>query len=319
MRLKESAVIARLRRFVTHPAARGLIDDAAVYVPPLGRDLVITHDQIAAGIHYTAACPPSDVAWKLVAVNLSDLAAKGAVPVGVLVGLTLSAAEDADWFEAFARGLDRVLATFGCALLGGDTVLEAPAAVFGCTAIGTVEPARALSRAGARPGDALFVTGTIGDAGLGLDIARGQAPADKVLLARYRRPTPRLAVGAGLAGLANAAMDVSDGLLIDAARLAAASRVSVEIALDAVPLSDAAVARSGDGTAARLAAASAGDDYELLFTVPEAAAAAAFTLCEQAGVRVSRIGRIGAGEGLVVTGPDGRPLAPERLGFEHGS
>jgi len=318
--MREGEIIERLLRpIATHPAARGLADDAAVWSPPMGRELVLTHDVIAEGVHYLAADDPSDIAWKLVAVNLSDLAAKGAEPAGVLIGLGL-ARPDAAWLERFASGLARVLAEHGTALFGGDTTTGAASAVLGCTAIGHVPRGQSLSRTGARPGDDLYVTGTIGDAGLGLVVARGEAPADAALLRRYRLPAPRLAMGQGLAGAgAHAAMDVSDGLLIDAARMAKASGVRIEIALADVPLSDAAAARLAAGDTGRLAAATAGDDYELLIAAPPESRAALLTLSEGTWLRLTRVGRVMAGEGFSVIGEGGAPVPVPRLGYEHGA
>lgn len=310
----ERDFIARmLRPIAGSAAARGLADDAAVWTPALGRDLVFTHDVLAAGVHYLPDDPPGDVAWKLLAVNLSDLAAMGAAPAGVLMGLALSQAEDEAWRVAFTQALGRALDHFGVALWGGDTVGGVAAAVLGLTAVGQVEPGRALGRGGARPGDALWVSGTIGDAGLGLAIAKGEAPFDKALLARFRRPQPRLALGRALGGVATAAMDVSDGLLIDADRLAAASGVGLAIDLAAMPVSAAARARVGADDAALLALATAGDDYELLFTSPAEADVAALA----GRTAVTRIGTVIAGSGLQLTGRGGPIATPARLGWEH--
>ena len=306
--MRERDLIARLLApLATSATARGLADDAAVFAPPIGRDLVLTHDILASGVHYLPDDPPSDVAWKLLAVNLSDLAAMGARPVGVLLGLGLSAAEDEAWVTAFAGGLKRAIDRWGVALWGGDTVSGLAAAVLGLTAVGQVDPGRALSRSGARPGDTLWVSGTIGDAGLGLAIAQGAAAADKFLLGRYRRPEPRLALGQSLSGVATAAMDVSDGLLIDAERLAAASGVAVTIALAALPVSPAAAARVARDDAGLAGLASAGDDYELLFTLPPGIEVADAT----------RVGVVSEGAGRTVLGLDGAVFVPERLGYEH--
>jgi len=316
--LKERALIATLLApLATSGSARGLRDDAAVLAPPLGRELVLTHDILASGIHYLPSDPASDVAWKLLAVNLSDLAAMGARPLGVMLGLGLSAAEDEAWVTAFTAGLGRGLEHWGVALYGGDTVSGLAQAVLGLTAIGQVEPGRALSRASARPGDVLYVSGTIGDAGLGLGIAsgriaKGEAAPDKFLINRFRRPYPRLALGQALAGLATAAMDVSDGLLIDAERLASASGVAVTIELARLPLSAAALARTAPGDAGQLERAAAGDDYELLFTLPAGVA-------PPVGVQVTVVGHVSAGAGLTVIGNSGEVVQPERLGWEHGS
>jgi len=273
----------------------------------MGRQLVFTHDVLAAGIHYLPDDPPADVAWKLVAVNLSDLAAMAATPVGVLLGLGLSAAEDDAWREAFVAGLERALATFGVALWGGDTVSGLAQAVLGLTAIGWVDPGRAMGRSGAQPGDGLWVSGSIGDAGLGLAIVKGNAPFDKALLNRFRRPLPRLALGAALGGVASAGMDVSDGLLIDAARLAQASTVGLAIALDQVPALQAAALD------AMLARVTAGDDYELLFT-----AAPHVDVPALAGkTPVTRIGTVTSGSGLMLTWAGQSVPLPTRLGWEH--
>jgi thiamine-monophosphate kinase len=309
--MAERDFIARcLAPLASTPAARGLADDAAVWTPPLGRNLVFTHDVLAAGVHYLPDDPPADVAWKLLAVNLSDLAAMAATPAGVLLGLGLSPAEDGGWREAFVAGLSRALDQFGVALWGGDTVTGLGQAVLGLTAVGWVEPGRALSRGGAQPGDALWVSGTIGDAGLGLAVARGERPFDKRLLGRFRRPTPRLALGAALGGVATAGMDVSDGLLIDAERLAQASRVGLEIALDQVSLGAPAA-----GLDERMACVTAGDDYELLFTAPADLDMAA--LAAPTKTLVTRIGRVVAGTGLALTHNGKTVPLPARLGWEH--
>ncbi|MBU6164600.1 MAG: thiamine-phosphate kinase [Alphaproteobacteria bacterium] len=300
-------IARRLAPIATSPAARGLADDAAVWTPPLGRDLVFTHDVLAAGVHYLPDDPPGDVAWKLLAVNLSDLAAMAATPAGVLLGLAGPA--DAAWRDAFTAGLARALDHFGVALWGGDTVGGLAAHVLGLTAIGWVEPGRALGRAGAQPGDALWVSGTIGDAGLGLAVAQARAPFDEVLLNRFRRPTPRLALGRALGGVATAGLDVSDGLLIDAQRLAAASGVALAIDLAAVPLGRPAANRDD-----LLARVTAGDDYELLFTAPAGVDVAALA----GKTAVTRIGTVSAGAGLSLRLASTPIALPDRLGWEHG-
>ncbi len=309
-------IASSLVPLATSAAARGLADDAAVWTPPLGRDLVFTHDALACGVHYLPTDPPSDVAWKLLAVNLSDLAAMGAAPAGVLLGLGMSAAEDDAWRAAFTAGLGRALEHFGVALWGGDTVTGLAAAVLGLTAIGHIEPGRALARSTAQAGDDIWVSGTIGDAGLGLTMARGLVPVEKALIDRFRRPQPRVALGRALVGVASACMDVSDGLLIDADRMARASGVALSIALDAVPLSPAAAAHT-HGEADRLARVTAGDDYELLFTAPPGRAADVQAAAAQARTPVARIGTVIAGEGVCAIGQGGADVTPARLGWEH--
>ncbi len=312
--MQERAFIAaQLAPLADTQAARGLADDAAVWTPPLGRDLVFTHDVLACGVHYLADDPPSDIAWKLLAVNLSDLAARGAAPAGVLMGLGLSAAEDDRWRTDFTAGFGRALAHFGVALWGGDTVTGLAAAVLGLTAIGHVERGQALSRSAARIGDDIWVSGTIGDAGLGLAIARGEAAPDKFLLNRFRRPQPRLGLGRALIGAATACMDISDGVLIDADRMARASGVMLSIDLAALPLSAAAAARTADD-GERLMRATAGDDYELLFTAPPGADIAAIP----GRTPVTRIGTVGAGTGVRALGSNGADMTPQHLGWEHG-
>ena len=310
----ESDLIEKLRGLATDPAARGLLDDAAV-LELGGAPLVITHDMLVEGVHFRADDPAGDVAWKLVAVNLSDLAGKGARPLGVLLGFTLG---DPGWDEDFVAGLATALGAFDLKLLGGDTV-AAPAGaprVLGLTAIGTAG-GPVPSRAGGRPGDHLWVSGTIGDAGAGLKLLERGESEPAGLVERYRNPRPRLEAGQRLAPLVTAMMDVSDGLLIDAARLGAASGCRIEIALDTLPLSQDLLAQAGGDRAARLDAATAGDDYELLFAAPAEAAAQLLGIADEIGLPLSRIGALSQGSGLALTDA-GEPVAPpERLGYEH--
>ena len=294
--MRENEFLERLRTLPLHPGAHGLVDDAATIA-----GLVVTSDTIVEGVHFLSSDPAADVAWKLVAVNLSDLAAKGARVEGVLLNYPLS---DDAWDAGFLAGLAEVLAAHDCALIGGDTVsLPAGAPrVLSITAIGS--DARAPRRDGARAGDTLWVTGTIGNAGAGLAIARGTHVEDGDLLAAYRRPSPRLAEGRALAPHVHAMMDVSDGLLIDAARMAAASEVAIEIDLARVPLSDAYRAAGGDVRAA----VTVGDDYELLFAAPAGFAPP---------VPATAIGRVSAGDGLALVEDGVLVPLPERLGFSH--
>ncbi|MBW6524672.1 thiamine-phosphate kinase [Sphingomonas sp. RHCKR47] len=299
--MDERAFLDRLRALPLHPGARGLRDDTALL-----SGLVVTTDTMVEGVHFLSSDPAGDVAWRLVATNLSDIAAKGARVEGVLLNYPLS---DPAWDDAFLRGFDAVLAQYDARLLGGDTVTR-PAGtprVLTLTAFGADAPAP--PRSGARAGDALWVTGTIGDARPGLAIARsGDARGDDeaYLLARYRRPTPRLIEGRMLAPHVHAMMDVSDGLLIDAARMAEASGLSVTVALDAVPLSPAARACGLDA----LAAATAGDDYELLFAAP-----ADWT----PPVPATLVGRFAAGAGLSLTDLGVAVRLPDHLGYQHGA
>ena len=301
----ELSFIETLRQFATHPAARGLADDVAL-LEIGGARLILTHDTLVEGVHFLPSDPPESVAWKLLAVNLSDLAAKGGMPRGVMMSYTLR--DDADWDARFAQGLRTVLAHFDVPLLGGDTV-SSPTRALGLTLIGEAT-GPVPSRSGAHAGDGLFVTGVIGDAGLGLEIAQALRSGPDALLAAYRTPQPQIEAGARLAPVVTAMMDVSDGLLIDASRLAQASGLCAMIDLDSVPLSGAYVETAGATRADRLSAATAGDDYQLLFT-------SALPL-PPLPVPVTRIGKMAVGQGLAITDSDGAVPLPERLGWLHG-
>ena len=310
----EAAFVRALRGLASFPAARGLLDDAAVLDVGCAR-LVLTHDMLVEGVHFLPTDPPGGVAWKLVAVNLSDLAAKGARPLGALLGYTLTG--DEAWDAAFLEGLATALRAFDLPLLGGDTVSSSGPRTLGLTAIGEAT-GPVPSRSGARPGDHLWVSGSIGDAGAGLAIARGEADDPEALLERYRLPRPRLEAGQALAPLVTAMMDVSDGLLIDASRMAQASEASLQLELDAIPLSAPLLVLRGDARSARLAATTAGDDYELLFAAPPARSSEILSLSDTLGLALSRIGTFGPGSGLTLT-DRGKPVPlPERLGYLHG-
>jgi thiamine-monophosphate kinase len=276
--------------------------------------LVITHDTIAEGIHFLTDDPADSVGWKLAAVNASDLAAKGAAPAGALMSFAMSG--DAAWDAAFLDGVEEALTAFGMPLIGGDTIALPPGLprVLGMTAIGRAGPVTP-SRAGGKPGDALVLVGTLGDAAAGLALLRQDRAASGPLVEAYRRPKPLLAEGRALAGVADAMMDVSDGLLLDAARMGEASGCGIAIDLDAVPLSDAFVMAYGDSLDARLFAATGGDDYALLAAVP--ARDEALGLHLPSGATIHIIGKLTDGEGLSLT-YQGQPLpVPERLGYEH--
>ena len=308
--MNEAQVIARLRRRATDPAARGLLDDAALL-----DGLVITHDSIAEGVHFLPFDPPSSVGWKLVTVNLSDLAAKGAAPAGALLSMVLSG--DEDWDEEFLSGVEAACESYGLPLIGGDTIALPRGAprVLGMTAIGRAG-AQVPNRSGAQPGDSLWLFGTVGDAAAGLALLRADGKASGPLVDVYRRPVPLLAAGQTLASRVRAMMDVSDGLLIDARRLAEASGCCAVIDLDKLPLSKAFVRERGDSDAAQLFAATGGDDYALL------AAFSADLDPREIGLPsesiITAVGRLEMETQPLRLEKSGTPVdLPATLGFEH--
>jgi len=310
--MREGEVIARLRRFATDPAARGLLDDAAVI-----DGLVLTHDTIAEGVHFLPFDPPASVGWKLVAVNLSDLAAKGATPVGALLSLTISG--DGEWETAFLGGVEAACESYGLPLIGGDTIAlpEGAPHVLGLTAIGRAG-GRVPDRSGGEAGDRLWIVGTLGDSAEGLSELEINANATGPLVDIFRRPVPLLAAGQAIAPHAKAMMDVSDGLLIDCLRLLQASGCSAEIDIDALPLSTAFIAERGEHLDARLFAATGGDDYALLAALPPELDPS--TLSLPLGTRIARIGVLSDGEPAIRLTSAGQPVKlPERLGHEHHS
>jgi thiamine-monophosphate kinase len=303
---REAEVIARLRRVATDPAARGLLDDVAVL-----EGFVITHDTIAEGVHFFPFDPPASVGWKLVAVNLSDLAGKGATPAGALLSMTLC--DESRWDDEFLTGVEHACESYGLPLIGGDTIAlpEGSPRVLGMTVIGRTGE-HTPARDGGRPGDALWLVGTVGDAAAGLALLSADKTAVGPLIDIYRRPVPQLEAGRALAPHAHAMMDVSDGLLLDARRMAEASGCGVLIDLDTLPLSKEFQRLSGDP----LFAATGGDDYVLLAALPPELDAA--TLSLPSGTTIARIGSLEAGEPAIRLRSGGRPIeVPERLGYEH--
>lgn len=303
------------------PGAFGLTDDAAV-ITCAGGDLAITKDAMVAGVHFLPDDPPDLVARKLVRVNVSDLAAMGATPWAVLLAAAFPRDATEAWLRLFAAGLAADLSEFGLVLLGGDTVATPGPFTLSLTAIGRLGAAGPLRRAGARPGDGIWVSGSLGDAALGLCVLRdGLALADPAHAAfvaeRYHLPRPRVELGRRLAGLASAGMDVSDGLVGDLGHICAVSGVGAEIESVRVPLSDAA--RAGlvlhpRGLALALAG---GDDYELLFTAPEQAEPALSALSAELGLPLTRIGRVTGGAGVRVIAEGGGELVLPGGGWTH--
>jgi thiamine-monophosphate kinase len=308
--MRESRAIERLRRIATSEAALSLRDDVALL-----DGLVLTHDSIAEGVHFLPSDPAASVGWKLVAVNLSDLAGKGATPVAGLLSLALSG--DDDWDHLFIDGVEAACESYGLPLVGGDTIALPPGAakVFGLTAIGRAGEKVPL-RSGGKAGDTLWLVGTVGDAAAGLELLHEDDSATGVLVDVYRRPVPQLAAGQALAPHAHAMMDVSDGLLMDASRLGQASGLSVAIDLDPLPLSRAFVAEKGQNLEARLFAATGGDDYALLAALaPEVDP---LTLPLPRRTTIARIGTLAADGPLLSLVSGGTPVPlPQRLGFEH--
>jgi thiamine-monophosphate kinase len=310
----EFALIARHFRPLAGPGALDLQDDAAVLAPPPGRDLVLSADAMVAGVHFLPDDAPDLVARKLLRVNLSDLAAKGAAPLGYLT--TVSAPRDTpdSWFAGFAAGLARDQAEFGILLLGGDTTSTTGPVSLSLTILGHVARGQMVRRAGARGGDGIWVTGTIGDGALGLAVAQGRlADPSGHLLNRYRLPQPRL--GLAIAGIASAGMDVSDGLVQDLGHLCRASGLAAEIEAARVPLSDAARVAGPDWFGVCL---TGGDDYELLLAIPPEREAALLDAARRARIGVTRIGAFRVGEpGVSVKGADGLPLQVDAAGWSH--
>ncbi|MDE0392290.1 MAG: thiamine-phosphate kinase [Rhodospirillales bacterium] len=304
------------------PGAFALGNDGALLTPPEGESVVVTKDLMVAGVHYPENEEPSTVARRLLRVNLSDLAAMGANATAYALGLALPEDVADAWVEAFAAGLAQDQEAFGVALIGGDTVATKGPAVLSLTAFGTVADDACLNRAGAGVGDDIYVSGSIGDAALGLRAVRGAlaalAPEDRAALAeRFRLPEPRLALGAVLVDVATCAIDISDGLVADLGHLCTESGVAARIAADAVPLSEPAQRAIAAGVAAIGDLVTGGDDYELLFCAAPPARGTVDALGQRLGLAVTRIGTIERGEGVTIADADGRPLTLGRTGYAH--
>ena len=312
----EDSLIARyFKPIATDPGALGLDDDAAA-LKARGEDIVVTTDAIVEGVHFLPDDPPDTIARKALRVNLSDIAAKGATPAGFVLTLALRSVDEA-WLAAFAGGLGEDAKALDCPLLGGDTVSTPGPLMVSITAFGRVPEGRMVHRSGARAGDRVMVTGTIGDAALGLDILTGgpvaaaltgDPAAKEMLVSRYRVPQPRNALAQAVRDHASAAMDVSDGLAGDLTKLCAASGVSADIDAPLVPTSVAAASLLAKGVVGIETLISGGDDYEILCTVPEAQLAAFTQQAGRAGIAVTAIG--------IVTGERGAPRFLDAQGIE---
>jgi thiamine-monophosphate kinase len=322
----EDRLIARyFRPLATHPGALGLADDAAAVTPPAGCDLVLTTDGVIAGVHFLPNAAPENIGRKALRMNLSDLAAKGAMPIGFLMSVALPASVDEAWIAAFAAGIGEDAARYGCPLLGGDTDRTPGPTSVSITAFGAVPHGTMVRRSTAKVGDCLVVTGTIGDAALGVLLQRDENLARRWRLSeamrvhltqRYLLPQPRTALTEALRKNAAAAMDVSDGLAGDLAKLCRASSVAVEIDIARVPFSDAVRAAVAAEPALIETALAGGDDYEIILTLPAEKLASFRVVAQTVGVPVTEIGRIAMGEGARFI-RDGKALTFARPSYSH--
>ena len=315
----------RIRRFfgpLAGPGGLGLLDDAAVVDCRAGRRLVVTADAIVAGVHYFPDDPPALIARKLLRVNLSDLAAMGARPLHYLLTTALPATLGADWVGEFARGLAEDQRRFEIDLLGGDSVATSGPAVLSLTAIGEVAEGMEIRRRGALAGDLVWVSGTIGDAFLGLALLHGAYPQlapeyRSRLIGRFRIPDPRVDLGCRLAGIAHAMIDVSDGLIGDLGHICETSHVAAVVELGSLPLSPAARIIVDREPGVRTDLAAGGDDYELLFTAPPRLTKVIGDLSLVLSTPITQIGKIEAGEGVRLVDPEGQCIPVDHSGYRH--
>ena len=323
-RMGEFALIAKLFAPLSRkaPGAFALTDDAATLELPEGRELVITADALVEGVHFLRDDPPDLVARQALRVNVSDLVAKGAKPEAYLLALCLPPWVGDSWLETFASGLAQDQDAFSIFLHGGDTTATPGPLTLAITALGSIPHGRMLRRSGAKIGDSVFVSGTIGDASAGLALLRGEGAGlgtaeREFLVARYRVPEPRVALGQRLLGLATASLDVSDGLLADLGHVAETSGVRIVADATRVPLSPALRASWGSEIPAIIRAATSGDDYEIAFTAPSEARDSLAAAAKEAAIEIHEIGRVEAGTGVVLVDGKGKPIHLPRLGFTH--
>jgi thiamine-monophosphate kinase len=323
---EDDLIATYFRPIATHPGAFGLTDDAAAIAPPPGCDLVLKTDGVISGVHFFPDDPAGDVARKALRINLSDLAAKGAAPLGFLLSIGLPAGLPPDWIRSFADGLREDAAHYGCPLLGGDTDRSPGAITVYIMALGAVPHGTMVRRKGARPADVVVATGTIGDAALGLQLRLDPAAAERWgidapmaahLRSRYLLPQPRIAIAEALRRHASAAMDVSDGLAGDLAKLARVSGVAAEVAAGDVPLSPAARRAVTADPALMETVLTGGDDFEVIATVAPERLEDLRREAAAAGVEVTPIGVIAAGAGTQFRDADGRALAFRRPSYSH--
>lgn len=324
-RFTEDELIARFFAPLAGKDALGLEDDAALVSLGKPTDLVVTTDALVAGVHFFADDPPGLIAKKALRVNLSDLAAKAAEPVGFLLALALPRDWTNEWLAAFAAGLGEDARDFACPLIGGDTVATPGPLTISITALGRTPAGRFVSRAGARPGDLIYVSGTIGDAALGLAVRRGESVTQRLdagacdyLLERYLLPRPRLQLIGALRDFASAAMDVSDGLAGDLAKLMRASKTSARVELSRTPFSPAVRRATEIDPELVNLALTGGDDYEILCCARRDAASSLEAAAREAGVPLTKIGEALVGDGApIFLGNDGKPINFNKLSFSH--
>ncbi len=323
----EERLIERFfRPLVSDPGAFGLRDDAAAVTPPAGHDLVLTTDAVIEGVHFFPGDPAQAIAKKALRANLSDLAAKGAEPLGFLLTLAMPKSLDEEWIAAFADGLAADIKTFRCPLLGGDTDATPGLLSVSIAAFGTVPAGKMVRRAGAKSGDAIVVSGTLGDSALGLELRRDPELAKRAklsveeeayLLERYLVPEPRTALTNALRKHAHAAMDISDGLAGDLAKLAAASGVSAKVDVAKLPLSAAARKLLQFDPKLIETICTGGDDYEVLAAISRNAFPAFEKEARESGVTLTEIGSAASGEDVAIKGTDGQTLCFKRPSFSH--
>jgi thiamine-monophosphate kinase len=318
----EFELIRRYFAPLAGPGSLKLTDDAAVVDLQPGRSLVATTDTVIAGVHFLADDPPDLIARKALRINLSDLASMGAEPLGYLLVTALPAGIDENWVAQFSRGLAQDQAEFSISLLGGDTAFTPGPLSLTITALGQVERGKALLRSGAKPGDRVYLSGTIGDSAFGLKLAKGEpltlSPSEKSsLLDRYRLPQPRLGLGRRLIGVASAAMDVSDGFAADLGHICQASRVGALVEAAKMPVSPALRSVLEVGEASLVEVATGGDDYELLFTAPAAVELLLGRIATELALPLTAVGEIRREPGVIVLDQNGRAVELGPGGYRH--
>lgn len=323
----EAELIATYLAPLAGAGGLGLADDAAVIAADGVHDLVVTTDPIICDVHFFADDAPGDIAWKALAVNVSDLVAKGAEPFAYTLALALPDAPTHAWMAGFAAGLEEAQAAFGCRLIGGDTDRTPGPLSIAVTAFGKVPSGQMVQRQTARPGDHVFVSGTVGDAALGLLVRREAgifgdvlpAGVGHELVGRYLRPVPRPGIIPALRAFASAALDVSDGLVQDAGKLAKGAGAALAIRFDAIPLSQGGRSVAAVKPQYRGTILAGGDDYEVLFSVPAARLAEFGAFAAKLPVPVTEIGVLAPGSGVLILDADGAVMPLRRGGYDHFS